>query len=254
MIISSDARLIARRHDKVVLRDKDRVIKVFSKDKPSEDVFNEALNLSRVSASDIRISTVLEVSRIEEGVNAGCWAIANRYVEGETMRAVLLRDPYSVHGCLERFVRLQMEVHEVALPTLNRQKDKLIRMVSSTKGILDAAHRCELHTRLDGMRVESRVCHGDYVPSNVIIGTDGQLYVCDWAHVTAGIPEVDVATTYLLLAMNYPDFARRYLDLYCRWAEMDRAIVEWWLPVVAGAELSRGKEAEREYLLRMSGV
>ena len=77
---------------------------------------------------------------------------------------------------------------------------------------LNATTRYNLQERLDGMTKEFKVCHGDFNPSNVIVGDDGQLYVCDWAHATRGSPAADVATTYLLFALNSKDQAEAYLS------------------------------------------
>jgi hypothetical protein len=59
--------MLVQRENKVVYRDGDRVIKVFSKDKPSSDVFNEALNISRIEACGVRLTGVIEVSQVEGG-------------------------------------------------------------------------------------------------------------------------------------------------------------------------------------------
>lgn len=254
MRLSDQATLLMRRPNKVVYRDGDRVIKVFDKEKPSYDVFNEALNISRIEACGVRLTGVIEVSQVEGGEHDGAWALANRYIPGQSLRTLLLEQPERVEELLGRFVDFQASVQEARSPQLVRQKDKLSRMVAATRGTLDASMRYELHRRIDGMRIEDRVCHGDYVPSNVIVGEDGELYLCDWSHVTAGIPEIDAAMTYLLLTMNYPDFARSYLELWCTKTDTARQIVKHWLPVVAAAELSRGREQHRAYLLSFLDV
>lgn len=254
MRLSDDARILAERPEKVIYLDGERVVKVFGPSKPASDVFNEALNISRVEASGIPVSGVLEVSQVEGGPHDGCWALANRYVPGSSLREHLLGDADEAERCLEQFVELQMRTHARVVPGLQRQKDKLRRMVSQTRGLLDATTRYELHLRLDGMRIEDRVCHGDFVPSNVICGSDGRLYLCDWAHVTAGLPELDAAMTYLLLSMDYPDLARRYIELYCARSDTARQVIDHWLPVVAAAELSRGRDEDREFLLGWSEV
>ena len=73
----------------------------------------------------------------------------------------------------------------------------------------------------------------DFNPSNVIVGDDGQLYVCDWAHATQGSPAADVATTYLLFALNSKDQAEAYLELYCDRADMPMQVVRQWTSIVA---------------------
>lgn len=248
MIISDNASELVRRHNKVVYRDGDRVIKVFNETKPSADVFNEALNIARVESIGLRVSGVLEVSRVEGGRHDGSWALANRYVPGITLYDAWQQDPSRFDELLDTFVDLQLEVQGNKAPLLNRQKDKLHRMISNTRGIIDATTRYDLHIRLDGMQVAERVCHGDFIASNVIIGDDGQLYLCDWAHVTAGLPEVDAAMTYLLFSLRHKDEAEKYIQLYCEKADVARQVIYNWLPVVAAAELSRGRARDEEFL------
>ncbi len=248
MKLSENAVELARRHNKVVFRDGDRVVKVFNDAKPSADIFNEALNGARVEAVGLPVPSVLEVSRIEGGEFDGSWALANRYIPGRTLYEAWCDDPDNINTYLERLVDMQIKVQSVKAPLLNRQKDKLNRMISQTKGIIDATTRYDLHMRLDGMRVEDCVCHGDFIASNIIVGDDGNLSVCDWAHVTAGIPEVDAAMTYMLFHIEHKDLAEPYLDLFCKKADVAKQLVFYWLPVVAAAELSRGRKKQEEFL------
>ena len=87
----------------------------------------------------------------------------------------------------------------------------------------------------------------DFNPSNVIVGDDGQLYVCDWAHATQGSPAADVATTYLLFALNSKDQAEAYLELYCDRADMPMQVVRQWTSIVA-SELARKRNVNDEFL------
>ena len=73
---------------------------------------------------------------------------------------------------------------------------------------LDPSVRYDLQMRADRMAAGKSVCHGDFNPTNVIAGDDGELYVCDWAHVTQGLPEADAAMTYILFNVEYPEKCR----------------------------------------------
>ena len=89
---------------------------------------------------------------------------------------------------------------------------------------------------------------GDFNPTNVIVGDDGELYVCDWAHVTQGLPEADAAMTYILFNVEYPEKAEAYLDLYSKKADVPKQKIHYWVPVVAAAELSRNRKESEEFL------
>jgi hypothetical protein len=81
---------LVRRQNKVVYQDGNRVLKVFNDQKPASDVFNEALNTARIMDTDIKVSEVLEVSRVEGGEWDGSWAIANHFIPERTFMRSLM--------------------------------------------------------------------------------------------------------------------------------------------------------------------
>ena len=81
---------------------------------------------------------------------------------------------------------------------------------------LDDSTRYELMTRLDGMPKHTKLCHGDFNPTNIIVGDDGKWYVIDWVHASQGNASADVARTYLLLSLKDRKRAELYMDLFWR--------------------------------------
>lgn len=240
---------LVRRHNKAVYQDGNRIVKVFNDQKPASDVFNEALNLARVAETGLRVPKPVEVSQVSDGEWDGSWALATEYIPGRDLETVAAEDiPEHRSKHLEEFVTLQVEFQKVDAPLLNRQKDKLARMVKSVQGI-DPSVRYDLEMRIRGMKSGFKVSHGDFIPSNVIIPDDGSApYVCDWAHVTAGLPEVDAATTYLLFCVSDRDHAEEYLDVYSKKSDTPKQVIMQWVPVVAAAELARGRRENEEFL------
>lgn len=248
MILSESKVELVRRHNKVVYQDGNRLIKVFNDQKPGSDVFNEALNDARVAEAGGRVPRVLEVSQIKDGEWEGSWALALSYIPGRTLEELMQDDEGDTQGYLAQFVQLQIDIQTADAPLLNRQKDKLRRMIDSCK-IIDPSVRYDLQMRLDGLKGGTKVCHGDFVASNVIIPDDGSdPYVCDWAHVTAGVPEVDAAQTYLMLQVKHRERAQKYLDLYSKMSDTPKQLIIHWVPVVAAAELARGRHAREKFL------
>lgn len=235
---------IVRRGNKVVYDSGDRIFKVFNASKAESDVFNEALNLARIQETGIRVPKIVEVSHCDEG-----WALVTEKVQGATLAERMKADKKNIDEYLEQFVRLQLEVNGHTAPLLNRQRDKYARMINGLTEI-DATTRYELLIRLDGMKVENHVCHGDFNPSNVIVGDDGLLYVCDWAHATQGAPAADAAMTYLLFALEDLGLADKYLMLFCKMADMPMQVVRRWTSIVAASELARHRDAKEEEFLR----
>lgn len=245
MILPDSKTLVAERGNKKVYDLGDKMAKVFNATKPVSDVFNEALNLARINEAGIRSPKALEVSEVAgEG-----WGILTEKVPGVTLAEKMAEDPSRFYEYLEQFVDLQIEIHGFQAPLLNRQRDKYARMINSLSQI-NATTRYNLMERLDGMKKEFHVCHGDFNPTNVIVGEDGNLYVCDWAHATQGSPAADAAMTYLLFALNDKQQADAYLELYCDRADVPMQVVRQWMSIVAAAELSRKRtDVNDEFLM-----
>ena len=213
------------------------------------DILNEALNQARVEETGLAIPGLLEVTKIN-----GKWAIVMDYIKGKTLAQLMAENPDKLDEYLDLFVSLQMEIHSKRAPLLNRLKDKMNRKISQAD--LTATIRYDLHTRLEGMPKHSKVCHGDFNPSNVIISDeDGKPYVIDWSHATQGNASADVARTYLLFWLAGDiSTAEKYLDLFCLKSDTAKQYVQKWIPIVAASQLVKGKKEEREFLLHWVDV
>ena len=132
-------------------------------------------------------------------------------------------------------------------PGLTSLRDKMNRKISATD--FDATTRYDLHTRLDAMPRHTKLCHGDFNPSNIIIAEDGTPYILDWSHATQGNASADAARTYLLFWLNGDiDGAKRYLKLFCDKSNTAMQYVQKWMPIVAASQMVKGNEKEREFL------
>ena len=135
---------------------------------------------------------------------------------------------------------------------MGRQKDKFVRMIESIPDIIDEATRYDLLVRLDSMPKHDKLCHGDFVPSNIIIPdkADSAPVIVDWAHATQGNGGADCAITYLHLKLNGEhDLAERYIKLYCERQGCTRDYINGWTSIVAAAELARGRVHETDFLM-----
>lgn len=241
-------RVIAVRNDKTIYRDGDRCIKVFDESHSKADILNEALNQARIEETGLHIPKLLGVTMID-----GKWAIISEFIKGKTLSQLMKEDPDNKDKYLNQFVDLQLEIQSKSCSQLNRLRDKMERKISQAD--LDATTRFDLHARLEGMPNHSKVCHGDFWPSNVIISEDGTPYVIDWSHVTQGNASADVARTYLLFWLNGDiDGAKEYLKLFCEKSGTPLQYVQKWMPIVAASQSVKGKEKEREFLLSWASV
>lgn len=247
MSIQTD-KIIAVRPSKTVYRDGDTVIKVFDKDYSKADVLNEALNQARVEETGLSIPSIIEVMKVD-----GNWAIVSEYISGKTLASLMEENPEKEDEYLELFVDLQMTVHSKKAPLLNKLKDKMNRKISESS--FDATTRYELHTRLESMPKHTKVCHGDFNPSNIIISDKGEAYIIDWAHATQGNASADVARSYLLFCLNgQQETADKYLNLFCKKSDTAKQYVQEWMPIVAASQSVKGKPEEAEFLHRWVNV
>lgn len=239
--------LISKGANAAVYKDGECAIKLFNKDFPKTEVLNEALNTSRVEETGLGTPSISEVSKVD-----GQWAITMNYIEGKTLAALIKENPEKLQDYINQMVDLQLEVHSKRAPLLNKLKDKINRQINSLDSI-DSVTKYELLTRLESMPKHVKVCHGDFIPQNIIV-SDGKMYILDWVHASQGNASADVARTYLLFSLDNPLAADMYLDTFCRKSNTDKRYVQRWLPIVAAAQLTKNKPEEKELLMKWLDV
>ena len=240
--------VLAQRAKKAIYKDGDTILKVFDSDYSKADILNEALNQARIEETGLNVPKLLEVSKID-----GKWAIRIEYIPGKTLGQLMDENPDKIDEYLKLFVNIQKEIFSKQAPLLNKIKDKFNRKISASK--FDATTRYELHTRLDSMKDHKKICHGDFVPSNVIITPDGDYYIIDWAHVTQGNAAADAARTYMMFCLHgMDDLAEKYLNLFCSETDTAKQYVQRWMPIVACTQSTKGVESEQALLERWVNV
>lgn len=235
--------VIATRTGKTIYRDGENCIKLFDVEFSKANILNEALNQARIEETNLNIPKIKEVTMID-----GKWAIVSQYIEGRTLADLMQEHPEKEDEYLNLFVDLQIFVHEQKAPLLNKLRDKMTRKIYEAD--LDATTKYDLHTRLESMPRHNKVCHGDFNPSNIIIGADGKTYIIDWSHATQGNASADVARTYLLFRLAKEDrLAEKYLDLFCEKSNTAKKYVQKWMPIVAASQSVKGNAKERAFLI-----
>lgn len=242
-------RVLAVRNNKTVYRDGTNVAKVFDQNYSKADILNEALNQARVEETGLHIPKINEITTEE-----GKWAIVAELIPGKTLARLMDENPDKMDEYMALFVDLQLEIHGKKVPLLGKLKDKMDRKIAQTD--LDATTRYELNARLAGMPKHTKLLHGDFNPSNVIISdTDGLPYVIDWAHATQGNASADIARTYLLFCLvGNQALADQYLTQICNKADIAKQYVQQWMPIVAASQSVKSKPDEREFLLSWVNV
>lgn len=233
---------IKEREHKKIYRDGDKLVKEFDETFTKAEVLNEALNTARVEETGLKIPKLLNVSKTDNG-----WAITSEYIEGRTLSELMSENPEKEDEYLEKFVELQLEIHSKKAPHLNKIKDKMHAKISASS--YEATLRYDLHNRLEGMKKHTKVLHGDFCPSNIVVTPDGDYYVIDWAHATQGNASADAARTYLTFNLQgNKELADKYLELFCKKADIAKQLVWQWMPIVACSESVKNIPSEKELL------
>lgn len=235
---------IAERKTKTVYKDSDKTIKLFVENYSKADILNEALNQARVEeGTTLNVPKLLEVTRID-----GRWGLVSEHIEGTPLNKLMEERPEKEEEYLNLFVDTQIKILSNSVPLLNRIKDKFRRKLSNAVNI-DENTRYELMQRLEGMKNHTKLCHGDFNPSNVIIKENGEVYVIDWSHVTQGNASADAARTFLLFSIEgKSELAEKYINLFSEKSGITKANIQRWIPIVAATQMTKGKEEEQEFL------
>ena len=112
--------VIAKRAEKTVYRDGEVAIKLFESSFSKANVLNEALNQARVERTALHIPRIEAVTSIE-----GTWAIVMEYIEGETLAALMKKNPSKEEEYLGTLAELQTEISAQRVPLLPRLKDNI---------------------------------------------------------------------------------------------------------------------------------
>lgn len=241
--------VIAERDTKTVYKKDNETIKLFVENYSKPNILNEALNLARVEEVDINIPKLKEVKMIDNR-----WALVIEHVEGKSLETLMKENPEKKDEYMNLFVDVQLNILSHEAPAmLNKIKEKMKRKIASTD--LNDDIKYELNTRLESMPTHSKLCHGDFNPSNVIITENGEAYIIDWAHVTAGNASADAARTFLLFSLNGKnEEAEKYLELFSEKSGIEKRLIQKWIPIVASSQLSKNRDGERDFLMKWIDV
>ena len=240
--------VIIQRKNKIIYYEDNKCIKLFDNEFKKSDILNEALNHARAEETGLNVPKILEVTKID-----GKWAIVLEYINGKTLAQFMKENPEKKPEYIELMVDIQIEIFSKKAPLMNSLHDKMNRKINQTK--LDDTVKYELHERLESLQKHSKVCHGDFNPSNIIISEDGKPYIIDWSHATRGNASADAARTYLLFCLNNDEeSAKMYLELFCKKTNTAFEYVQKWMPIVAASQTIKGNENEIDFLLSWVNV
>ena len=241
--------LEVERKNKSVYSEDGKTIKLFAESYPSSKVLNEAINLAKVEENtDLQIPKLVEVGKI-----GNRWALVMEYIEGTPLNKLMDAHPERIEAYLTFLAEVQIYISSKTVSMLPVLKEKYRRKISESKELSEDA-KFELLQRLNGMKNHTKLCHGDFSPSNVIIKSDGKYAIIDWAHATQGNASADIAKTYINFASNNrQDMGDKYLDIISEKSKINKEYIQRWLPIVAAAYLDQENE-NKELLKKWSDI
>ena len=244
----ADRQILEEKSYKTVYREGNVIIKAFTASHPMSGVFNEAYIHACILDAGVPAPKLLGVSQLDGG-----WAISMEYVAGKTLSELAQENPDRLDEYLERLVDIQLETGRYRVPQLRNTRLKMENAIKTLTDI-DASTRYELLQRLHGMARHTKLCHGDLVPSNIVMKEDGSYAILDWAHASAGNAGADAAITYMRFSLDNPELAEKYLRLFCKKADMPIQYIQTWMPIVAAFQLTKHRESERPLLEKWISV
>lgn len=217
---------------KRVIVNGDNIVKIYSKLYTKADIFNAALNQTIVEETSLNVAKIKKIEEIDNE-----WSIVMEHIHGVSFEDYLIQHPSDFDKILNDFVKLQLEVQKQKCTRLPLMREKFRKKISQINLPLDI--KFKLLTRLESIPQQSKLCHGDFSLSNVMIDTNNEFFIIDWSHAAQGNGAADCAFTYLTFILDGQEkIASKYLDLFISKSEYNRKAVQKYLPIVAAAMLS----------------
>jgi tRNA A-37 threonylcarbamoyl transferase component Bud32 len=216
-----------------------KVIKIFKDHLPNSEALKEANKQRLAHSAGLPVPEVFDISTIN-----GQQSITMEHVQGKTLGELFFEDKGQAEMYLMLSVDLQQQIHRIIPKSLERMRDKLGSQIASVSQI-DKSQKSNLLSKLNSIKFEERLCHGDFHLFN-LIRADNKVVIIDWVDSSAGDIRADVYRTYLLYSQFYPDLAEKYVSLYCQKTGLSRSDIFEWAPIIAAARLAEKVSTEDE--------
>lgn len=210
-----------------------KIVKIFKENLPPTESLYEAKKQEYAYSCGLNVPKVLEVRKIN-----GKQAIIMEYINGETLGDLLLNNLKEAERYINVLVKVQKKIHDVKVESdeIERMDKKIHRKIESAP-TLNQSQKKALLDKLNSLKYEPRLCHGDLHPFNLIVNEE-VVSIIDWVDATAGDIRADVCRTYLLLSQHSIDLAELYLQLYCCNINISKSDILQWMPISAGTRLA----------------
>lgn len=239
-----------------------RALKLYRRAEAEGDARLEAENTRCAHRAGASAPAVYEAVSLE-----GRPGVVYERVEGPTMLARLIAQPWRVNGLARQMAEVHAHMHRCSGAGLPAQADRVRGLAQwiAAQSIFAPALKATLLRAAHALPDGDRLCHGDLHPDNVLLTARGPR-VIDWMNAWCGHPLADVARTSVILSLGDPPpgfvqrvfiavfrslfqalYLRHYFDAQTDYARAD--LRAWELPL-AVARLADGIAEERARLMR----
>ncbi len=240
-----------------------KIIKLFKQEFPEDAINQEFLVSKFVHSLGIKIPQPFELTQLDSR-----FGIVFERMSGTTLLHEMTSKPWLINKQSRKLARLQYELHchpaHDAVEELRYQKSVLVDNIQLAP-LLTEDEKEQIKSYLKGLPDDNKLCHGDFHPDNVLIGSNS--CIIDWMTGMIGNPAGDVARTVILLSFGtLPNetcrtvkllisylrnriktaYLKQYLKLTGReFKEIDR----WILPVAAARLIECIPDEEKRKLI-----
>lgn len=212
-------------------------VKIFNETLPITESTYEANKQKFAYSCGLPVPKVIDVTEID-----GKQAIIMEYIKGNTLGSMLIQNMQKAEYYMEIFIDIQQKIHMVVPHSLEPMSQRL-RIKIESAPILDQRQKHTLIKRMEFLKYEERLCHGDFHPFNLIMSGE-KATIIDWVDASAGDIRADIYRTYLLYSQFSIELAEMYLQLYCKKSGLSKEEFFEWAPIIAGARLSENISTE----------
>ena len=224
-------------------KNNDTAIKLFKKNVPKEEIEYE-MDLQKMA-----FELGLPVPKIYDMVEIdGKYGILMEYIAGVPIGEAVFKDQNKFQEYLIKSIEIQIDLNNIITNTFPSMKEILIRNINRVSEI-EITYKQEILAKLEKICFNNFLCHGDFHLYNLLETSNG-IKIIDWVNSSAGNFEADICRTYLLYKINREMLAELFIENYCKITKVPKENILIWLPILAAARLSEGRDRLENEILK----
>ena len=166
----------------------------------------------------------------------GKHGIVMEYIDGVTIGKIICESKKTTYQYLIKAIELQIHLNNIITSKFPSMAEKLIENISKA-ALLDIDLKQNLLEKINKIKFNQYLCHGDFHVYNLIETAKGKIVIVDWIDSKTGNSEFDVCRSYILYKESSDEIAKMYIENYCKMTNILREDILVYAPIVAAARL-----------------